>query len=36
MKKNKNFRKRSIAEEEDEHTRVEEDGNDMRYVSIIF
>ncbi|KAK9050660.1 hypothetical protein SSX86_030370 [Deinandra increscens subsp. villosa] len=30
MKKNKNFRKRSIAEEEDELTGVAEDGNDMR------
>ncbi|KAK1413534.1 hypothetical protein QVD17_35309 [Tagetes erecta] len=30
MKKNKNFRKRSITEEEDEHTAVAEDGNDMR------
>ncbi|KAM0052578.1 putative telomere length and silencing protein [Helianthus debilis subsp. tardiflorus] len=31
MKKNKNFRKRSIAEVEDDHTEVpEEDGNDMR------
>ncbi|KAI7752131.1 hypothetical protein M8C21_012459 [Ambrosia artemisiifolia] len=31
MKKNKNFRKRSLAEdEEDDHTDVTEDGNDMR------
>ncbi|KAJ0612137.1 putative telomere length and silencing protein [Helianthus annuus] len=30
MKKTKNFRKRSIAEVEDDHTEVPEDGNDMR------
>ncbi|XP_023751022.1 protein COP1 SUPPRESSOR 2 [Lactuca sativa] len=30
MKKNKNFRKRSIADEEDEQTGVTEDGNEMR------
>ncbi|XP_076943358.1 protein COP1 SUPPRESSOR 2-like [Bidens hawaiensis] len=30
MKKNKNFRKRSLTEEEDDHTTVAEDGKDMR------
>ncbi|KAL7618502.1 hypothetical protein Lser_V15G00599 [Lactuca serriola] len=30
MKKNKNFRKRSIAYEEDEQTGVTEDSNEMR------